>query len=327
MKNVLIMALVFLFGFQNLQAQVRTQRSAFNKNFKATPPAPCKEVLNLSLKNGVVQNPNNTKSTKVSAQLVGGQFCIAALTNIKESHYQWFKLPFKPGFPNAKIKGVKVHYSVQPSPNNSKRNCYISQTRMVQGPKKFVGTVKIDDGKNLYGAGNHTAKHAAGFNCGTNWKTVALKLVMSRGDRIFIRKVEVLFECQPPIIIDYLCPVNLPSPNIKLASKKAYSTGAGSFVRYNIPVTNSAVYPNFLFDAAPQLPACGANPNSARTWVDIFDERNNRIYGFCALGKSADLKTIWFSVKRGHKAPKRVRIVMHDRGCNKKYASNWISIK
>lgn len=85
-------------------------------------------------------------------------------------------------------------------------------------------------------------------------------------------------------------------------------------------MTNWAAYTGDLFRKAPELPPCGANRNSARTWVDIYDaDTNARIHGFCVVGTSADLKPIWFKPN----SPKgRVYIVLNDRACRRQQTSN-----
>ena len=114
----------------------------------------------------------------------------------------------------------------------------------------------------------------------------------------------------------YACGTSFPGPVIKYDHKDS----AG---RVYIPVQNWSAYSSELFKAAPELPPCGLNKNSSRTWIDIYNaDSNARVYGFCALGANADLKDIWFlpSTPRGH-----AYIIINDRGCNKSYKSNTIS--
>ncbi len=112
------------------------------------------------------------------------------------------------------------------------------------------------------------------------------------------------------------CTKTYPNPIIKFDHKDA----AG---RIYIPVGNWAVYPNEMFRQAPELPPCGANINSSRTWVDIYNaDTNARIYGFCALNSNNGLTKIWFLPT----APKgRVYIILNDRACKKNYKSNVIA--
>jgi hypothetical protein len=77
-----------------------------------------------------------------------------------------------------------------------------------------------------------------------------------------------------------------------------------------------------MFAPAPALPPCGKNTRSSRTWVDIFDQSGKRLYGFCALGKSADLAGIWFALEEDVIPPSWIYIEMNDRETNTKYKSN-----
>ena len=118
------------------------------------------------------------------------------------------------------------------------------------------------------------------------------------------------------MVVYGVCRKRYPNPTIKYS----HTDSSG---RVYIPVLNWASYSNELFRKAPELPPCGANPNSARTWVDIFDAvTGNRIYGFCAFDSKDDLKKIWFKArsKRG-----QVYIILNDRACKKTYKSNTIS--
>ena len=92
--------------------------------------------------------------------------------------------------------------------------------------------------------------------------------------------------------------------------------------RVYIPVTNWSAYADEMFREAPELPPCGSNTNSSRTWVDIYDAENDtRIYGFCGFNSNDDLKSIWFKPS----APNgKVYIIINDRACGKTYKSNTI---
>jgi hypothetical protein len=114
----------------------------------------------------------------------------------------------------------------------------------------------------------------------------------------------------------------LPNPVLVLSGTEFYQTGGKSFVRYKYLVFNSSDYPDTLFAAAPNLPPCGKNTKASRTWVDIYDQRGARLYGFCALGKSADLNEIWFALEEGVVPPSWIYIELNDRTTNTKYKSN-----
>ena len=114
-----------------------------------------------------------------------------------------------------------------------------------------------------------------------------------------------------------------PNPILYLTSIEPYTTPAGSFNRYRYDVFNKDQYPAAMFAAAPQLPPCGANTNSSRTWVDFYNGRTNqRIYGFCALGSPQSLGQIWFALPEGTVPPSYVYIELNDRQANRRYRSN-----
>ena len=117
-------------------------------------------------------------------------------------------------------------------------------------------------------------------------------------------------------------PPVLPNPVLYLMGTEPFSQGGKQYIRYYYDVLNKDSYPADLFAAAPALPPCGANTKSSRTWVDIFDQRGKRLYGFCALAKPADLKKIWFALEDGVVPPSYVYIEMTDRQTNTKYKSN-----
>jgi hypothetical protein len=117
-------------------------------------------------------------------------------------------------------------------------------------------------------------------------------------------------------------PPVLPNPVLYLTGTEAYSTGGKDFIRYRYDVLNKDSYPADLFAAAPALPPCGSNTKASRTWVDFFDSRGKRLYGFCALGKPADLGTIWFALESNVVPPSYVYIELTDRQTNTKYKSN-----
>jgi hypothetical protein len=114
----------------------------------------------------------------------------------------------------------------------------------------------------------------------------------------------------------------LPNPVLYLTGIEAFQQGGKTWIRYKYDVFNKDAYPADLFAAAPALPPCGANTKSSRTWVDIFDSRGKRIYGFCALGKPSDLGSIWFAMEDGVIPPSWVYIELSDRQTNTKYKSN-----
>ena len=114
----------------------------------------------------------------------------------------------------------------------------------------------------------------------------------------------------------------LPNPVLAFLGQEFFTQNGKSYVRYRFEVDNRANFPSAMFVAAPGLPPCGSNTNSARTWVDIFDQRGRRLYGFCAFAKAGDLGSIWFSLEEGVVPPSYVYVELNDRQTNTKYKSN-----
>jgi hypothetical protein len=122
--------------------------------------------------------------------------------------------------------------------------------------------------------------------------------------------------------ISHANPPVLPNPVLYLTSTEAFSQGGKEYIRYKYDVLNKDAYPDAMFAPAPALPPCGKNTKSSRTWVDIFDMRGKRLYGFCALGKAENLGSIWFALEVDEIPPSYIYIEMNDRETNTKYKSN-----
>jgi hypothetical protein len=124
----------------------------------------------------------------------------------------------------------------------------------------------------------------------------------------------------------------LPAPQMVITGTEIYTASGQTFRRYRFDVTNKALYPAAMFAASPNLPPCGNNHNSSRTWVDFFEGASagaatgRRIYGFCALGSPANLGQIWFALPHAQMPPASVTIVMTDRQTNTQYRSNAVSL-
>jgi hypothetical protein len=114
----------------------------------------------------------------------------------------------------------------------------------------------------------------------------------------------------------------LPNPVLYFMSAETVQQNGKSFVRYHYDVFNKDKYPADMFAPAPSLPPCGANTKSSRTWVDVYEERGKRLYGFCALTKPQDLNQIYFQIEDGASPPSWIYIEMTDRQTNTKYKSN-----
>jgi len=113
-----------------------------------------------------------------------------------------------------------------------------------------------------------------------------------------------------------------PNPILWFLGAEYYTVNGQDFVRYRYDVFNKDQYPAAMFAPAPGLPPCGNNANSSRSWVDFFDQRGRRLYGFCALGSPNNLGSIWFALPEGQVPPSYVYIEITDRQTNTKYRSN-----
>ena len=113
-----------------------------------------------------------------------------------------------------------------------------------------------------------------------------------------------------------------PNPVLYFLEQEVFLQSGKEWIRYRYDVLNRADYPAELFAAAPALPPCGLNTKASRTWVDIYDQRGKRLYGFCALGKPDDLGQIWFAMETSVIPPSYVYIELTDRQTNTKYKSN-----
>jgi len=114
----------------------------------------------------------------------------------------------------------------------------------------------------------------------------------------------------------------IPNPVLYLTGNEMFETGGKKFIRYRYDVLNKSDYPPEMFAPSPNLPPCGKNTKASRTWVDFYTQSGKRLYGFCALGKPADLNGIWFSLEIDVVPPSYVYIELTDRQTNTKYKSN-----
>src|SRR5438477_4799697 len=90
-----------------------------------------------------------------------------------------------------------------------------------------------------------------------------------------------------------------PNPVLYFTGTEVFQQGGKQFIRYKYDVFNKDQYPAAMFAAAPDLPPCGGNTKSSRTWVDFFDSRGKRLYGLCNILKPSDLNQIWFALEVG----------------------------
>jgi hypothetical protein len=114
----------------------------------------------------------------------------------------------------------------------------------------------------------------------------------------------------------------IPNPVIYLTGTTTSQQNGKTVIQYHYDVFNKDQYPAEMFAASPNLPPCGMNNKSSRTWVDLYDQKGKRLYGFCALGKPADLNQLYFALEENVVPPSWIYIEMTDRQTNTKYKSN-----
>lgn len=129
---------------------------------------------------------------------------------------------------------------------------------------------------------------------------------------LLLLATETISFAQPP----------LPNPVLLFTGQEPYKAGGKDWIRYRYVVFNFNDYPNEMFAPAPDLPPCGTNTKSSRTWVDFYDQSGKRLYGFCALKNHDGLNDLWFSLAPGVIPPSYVYIELNDRKTNTKYKSN-----
>jgi len=114
----------------------------------------------------------------------------------------------------------------------------------------------------------------------------------------------------------------LPNPVLYFMGAEHFTSNGANMIRYRFDIDNKDSYPTDMFAQAPNLPPCGNNTKASRTWLDFYDQSGKRLYGFCALGKPADLNGIWFALPEDVVPPSWIYIELNDRQANVKYKSN-----
>src|SRR6266850_1770400 len=141
---------------------------------------------------------------------------------------------------------------------------------------------------------------------------------MRSGKRIIFLSATLLFTLSGQCVTIAQAP--LPNPVLAFRGVEFYESAGKSWTRYRYAIENAKDYPDELFAAAPSLPPCGNNTKAARTWVDFYDQRGKRLYGFCALSSSKD--AIWFALEKDILPSSYVYIELKDRQTNTIYRSN-----
>lgn len=118
---------------------------------------------------------------------------------------------------------------------------------------------------------------------------------------------------------------SLPVPKLRFVGTEAYEANGFDFIRYKYEVANRGKFKKELFAASPDLPPCGENHNSARTWIDLYDATGKKLYWFCAFTGPEDMSNLWFALTDGTKPPSAVYVEMTDRKTGSTIRSNTVS--
>ncbi|UCD93852.1 MAG: T9SS type A sorting domain-containing protein, partial [Candidatus Zixiibacteriota bacterium] len=126
--------------------------------------------------------------------------------------------------------------------------------------------------------------------------------------------------------LTWICYPDLPDPVFAVEScGEIYYWDEGYGYHYDFSVPNRDEFPDELFKPAPNLPPCGTNPNSSRSWVNIRDKYGSNVYGFCILDESQDLNDVWFGRPYYMSIPDSVYLTIWDRACDIVYSSNLVA--
>jgi len=134
------------------------------------------------------------------------------------------------------------------------------------------------------------------------------------------RAINTAIPLQVPIPLDQLNPRN-NRPILVFTKIETH----GVFQRIHFGVRNRHLFPDELFKSAPDLPSAGYNKQASRTWVTLNTINKEKIYGFCALSKSADLADLWIAYPKSEPFDTQMYLELEDRKTNKKYQSELFS--
>lgn len=120
---------------------------------------------------------------------------------------------------------------------------------------------------------------------------------------------------------------SLPSPEIRLVGVADVVSNGYALKAYEIEVVNRAEFPNELFLETNVLPPCGKNASPSRTWINIFNERGARLYGWCVIKDNGELASLRFAIDVRRPQPKRISLEVVDRFEGIAARSNTIKIQ
>lgn len=118
---------------------------------------------------------------------------------------------------------------------------------------------------------------------------------------------------------------SVPTPALEFLWKE--ESEGKDYIDYHLAISNWEQFPADLFVSAPDLPACGLNTDSSRTWVHIYNAQDESyIYGFCAFSDPKALQWIWFAVAAGETPPEAIYVTLIDRRKDMIFRSNTVNL-
>jgi hypothetical protein len=119
----------------------------------------------------------------------------------------------------------------------------------------------------------------------------------------------------------------LPKPKLRFVGKVESTTRDLRLFNYELEVVNREDFDNELFVPSPALPPCGRNTNASRTWINIYNEKGERLYGHCAVMANEGLASVRFSVPARRPQPKKIFIDLVDRFEERIVRSNTVTVE
>jgi hypothetical protein len=118
----------------------------------------------------------------------------------------------------------------------------------------------------------------------------------------------------------------MPKPRLGLIRTDDVTEKGLRLRMYTIEITNSSEFSDELFAASPDLPPCGTNANSSRTWINIYIDNGRRVYGWCAIHSNGELSSLKFNIPADDPQPSKFYVEFVDRREGKVIKSNKIEI-
>lgn len=219
---------------------------------------------------------------------------------------------------NSAYGGGDSVYAVDPTHRiyNSPNDITIPRNRILQLYTESMGIVDeyqpaINKGDTLLGRDATLTSYFPLVQEGRYliWGFTAPPSVLTQtGQDLFVNAVRLLLTT---------CYSQLPTPQLVATGSEVFNS---DLIQYNLRISNWNDFPDQMFETSPDLPPCGLNTHSSRTWVDIYTVAGGYLGGFCAFGQASDLTKLWFTLPNGQNPP-MVQVRLYDRRCNSYYYS------